>query len=345
MAIVLVLISHSTPHTEGGGLGVQIFFTLSGFLITALLLSELGRAGGVSYRSFYIRRLLRLYPALLLTLVLVAVLPDVYLIPGYDGVSDSRWITLPIALVYLTNFANALGVHMGYLGHTWSLAIEEQFYLIWPVVAVWLVRRDRFLKTVLVLIPLFALVRIAMYVAGVPSVPQWLPAQADQLLIGALLAFALRGGALPWWLGAHVAGWAALLVLAGLVTIGSVGTVGGMQGAFADLGGLLVCALASAVLIGHLVSSNGLLTRLFSIGPAVAIGRVSYGIYLLHFPIFQYVQHQRWAREQTYAVEFAATAVAVLVSWYVIERPTLRLKHRFEQVTPVGDPIATGLAT
>ena len=142
LAVVLVVLSHSVRHTEGGGIGVQMFFTLSEFLITSLLLDERARTGSVSLPNFYARRALRLLPPLLIMRALVAALPNVYRTP-LDGHSMSRLITIPLALFYMANFGNIYGEGMGYLAHCWSLSVEEQFYIVWPVVALGLLRRGR----------------------------------------------------------------------------------------------------------------------------------------------------------------------------------------------------------
>lgn len=328
LAIVLVVLSHSVHHTEGGGIGVQIFFALSGFLITSLLLEERAKTGSVSYRNFYVRRALRLLPALAAMLMLVALLPNVYVDPLRDGTSEPRYYTIPLTLFYVANFANAFDFHMGYLAHAWSLSIEEQFYFLWPVAAIWLATTRRFARWLLPLVLLFAMVRLAMYLAHVRGVVDLLPSQADQLLLGAGLAWIARDG-LPRWTGRLVAGWAALIVLGVLTLIGTA-THQGMQGPIALCGALTICGGSSVLLIAHLLTASRGLVRVFAWRPVVWVGRVSYGIYLFHFPIFQYVAHQRLSYGRTLVIEYAVLAAAVLVSWFVIEQPALRLKRRFE---------------
>lgn len=328
MAIALVICSHSIRHAEGGGIGVHVFFVLSGFLITSLLLQERAGSGRISFPNFYIRRALRLLPALLLLLVVVALLPNVYIDPARDGSSASRLITIPITLFYGANFANGLGLHMGYLAHAWSLSIEEQFYVLWPIAMVWLVVRGRFITALLVLIPAFAVLRFGMAAAHVKGTIDWLTSHADQLLIGSLLAWWVRAG-LPDWIRSSAAGAAALGTLLALTLTGSY-THQGLQGDFGLYGGLTLTAIAAAVLIAHLVAGHGPLLRVFGLTPLVWLGRVSYGVYLFHFPVFQYVAHQRLSSQAvTIAVEYTATAALVVFSWFAIERPALKLKPRF----------------
>jgi peptidoglycan/LPS O-acetylase OafA/YrhL len=131
LAIVLVLLMHAgIPfHGFGGGMvGVTLFFVLSGFLITSLIVAERRRSGHVDIRNFYLRRVVRLGPALALVAAFVAV-------AGITGVWSGPWVPgILTAATDTTNWANIDGVSTGLMGHTWSLSIEEQFYLVWPVV-------------------------------------------------------------------------------------------------------------------------------------------------------------------------------------------------------------------
>ena len=131
---------------HGGRAGVDVFFVISGFLITTLLLVERDRSGRIGLGAFYMRRVLRLYPALLAA-VAGALLLAYLKMPVFDASSASFDDTLegtPFALFYTMNLARAADWSSGgFLGHTWSLAIEEQFYLVWPVVVILVLRRRR----------------------------------------------------------------------------------------------------------------------------------------------------------------------------------------------------------
>ncbi len=332
--MVLILLAHTFGQAAGGDIGLNIFFVLSGFLITFLLLKEEEATGTVSFRDFYARRALRLLPALILALVIVALLPNVYTQP-IDGLSSSRLATIPITLFYGASIALAANYPMGYLDHTWSLSVEEQFYFLWPAAALFLVRRGRFLKGVAGLIAFFVVVRVLLYlVIGVRS-DNLLTAQADQFLLGAGLAWLATKREIPRRLASSGAAWLALGVLAVLTVWGSK-THQGVEGTFGLLGGLTLCGLATSVIVAHLLApGDGPLQRIFSWTPAVWIGRLSYGIYLFHFPIFQYVQHQRMALAPTVLVEYGVLVPVVLGSWFVVERPALRRKERF---SPLARP-------
>ena len=135
VAVLLVMLSHvAVPGFAGGGMGVDIFFVLSGFLITALLLEEMDANGRINVLHFYVRRALRLYPALLLMLLLFAVFFHIlrHALPHAETLESGKDIVL--AGLYLTDYAIAFGFQSknSLIAHTWSLAVEEHFYLLWP---------------------------------------------------------------------------------------------------------------------------------------------------------------------------------------------------------------------
>ncbi|HEY5820922.1 MAG TPA: acyltransferase, partial [Propionibacteriaceae bacterium] len=161
LAIALVLIRHAVPDLLGNGgiVGVVIFFTLSGYLITGLLVSEFDRTGRVSYGEFFRRRALRLYPPLLLLLAVYTVVELTT-----DRLHD-RWYlgkTLVTALTYTSDLP-LLPISPG-LGHLWTLAIEEQFYLAWPFLLVFGLRRWRLSRMLVVIITTFWLTTVATVV-------------------------------------------------------------------------------------------------------------------------------------------------------------------------------------
>ena len=140
MAIGAVVLYHSTGQPGGGGLGVDIFFVLSGFLITTLLVEEHDRAGGVSLRAFYRRRAYRLLPALIVMLgVVLVITKGAALVGAIAGIAYFSNILL----------ASNIGAMPSELRHLWSLAQEEQFYLVWPVALFFVLRAHRTLTIVL----------------------------------------------------------------------------------------------------------------------------------------------------------------------------------------------------
>jgi peptidoglycan/LPS O-acetylase OafA/YrhL len=329
LAIGLVLIAHAlgSSVSELGGLGVVVFFVLSGFLITALLLDERD-TGRVDLPRFYARRALRLFPGLACLLALAAVLP--WYFPGDDALSRPAAVTA--AVLYAANWVSG---DLGYLSHTWSLAVEEQFYLAWPVVLLALARRRPAFRIGLLIGVLLA-GRTAVDLT-LPGVPHATISHADQLLVGALLAVLWRTGrASP---GAAVT-WCCLAAFP--LAFLAVRDAGQVQTNV----GYTVCAAGTAVLVAHLMTREGLLRRAFSVPAAVLIGRVSYGIYLYHWPVFRGLRHvfvvHGWTSPADEGLRvvlaLTVTAAAVALSWRFVERPALRLKQRWAAVEPVSTP-------
>jgi len=199
IAIVAVMIYHASPSLMPGGFaGVELFFVLSGFLITGLLLREQQCHGRIHLGFFYARRVLRLLPALLLMLTIVTTFAWCVLPAGFG----SRTLTdALLALGYCVNWARAFDMRgASLLGHTWSLSIEEQFYVLWPITLILLVKRtgnSRSLTRVLGLSAAVAVIyRILMLTGGASGVRLYngLDTRADGLLLGCALAAALSSG-------------------------------------------------------------------------------------------------------------------------------------------------------
>jgi len=186
VAVLLVIGQHSSiPPFESAGTaaGVVAFFVLSGFLITALLLDELDRTHHIDLVGFYLRRARRLFPALFVVLIAV----------GFAYAAGGAWSyivsSVAPALLYVADIARASGNGMWLLGHTWSLAIEEQFYLLWPLALLFAPRRA-VVPALLVMVPLVIAIRLALW--QTPQAAYAPYAQADSLVVGCLLAFAIR---------------------------------------------------------------------------------------------------------------------------------------------------------
>jgi peptidoglycan/LPS O-acetylase OafA/YrhL len=301
IAVLAVLLYHSgVPGVPGGFLGVDVFFVLSGFLISSLLLQEIERTSAVSFGQFYLRRARRLLPALFGGLALSAVLVLVF---AHDAAAQYRQDAIS-SLFYVTNwwyvaqdlsYFEAMG-RPPMLQHLWSLAVEEQFYLLWPLVLVFLFRwRGR---------P--GVGRVALGVALASTLLMalgsfvWnLPASGDAsrlyfgtdthsmgLLLGAALATVWRPGALPRRVAtpAKAVLWAAALgaVAALFAILHSVGE----DSAWLYRGGFLVVSAVSAVIIALTCHPAIGFGNLLAVQPMRYIGERSYGLYVYHWPIF-----------------------------------------------------------
>src|SRR5438270_4005923 len=137
IAVLLVMANH-TGFFHAGRLGVDIFFVLSGYLITAILVAEFSAGGRIDLKKFYARRALRILPAVILLLVALNVFAAIT--QPREQVQTLRWDSLG-ALFYVANWLRAFGRDLGIVGHLWSLSIEEQFYLLWPVTLAFLLSR------------------------------------------------------------------------------------------------------------------------------------------------------------------------------------------------------------
>ena len=292
---VLAVVAYHLGYTQvrGGFLGVDVFFVLSGFLITTLLLLEHQRTGTVSLRAFWGRRARRLLPALLLVLLAVAVwewgTAAAYELPQrrtdllWALFYGSNWNLVATAQDYFAQYDTASLVR-----HTWSLAIEEQFYILWPLIVLGALRlaggRTRALLGVCVAgIGVSVAMMAVLYSPADPSRAYYgTEARVHQLLIGALLAVALaRSEAFrrPRRIGSAAAATGLVLLVVAIATLGD-GNTAYYHGVSA------LVALATALLVWGLeVAPYGAPARALGIAPMRWVGRVSYGIYLWHWPV------------------------------------------------------------
>jgi peptidoglycan/LPS O-acetylase OafA/YrhL len=333
-----VLLYHGgVTWSSGGFLGVDVFFVLSGFLITALLLTEWERTGGIAIVSFYGRRLRRLLPALLLVIAAVA-LATLVLAPS-SQLGQLRG-DLFSTFGYFTNWRLVVS-HRGYfdafaapspLKHTWSLAVEEQWYLIWPIVVIGLLkltrRTNRDLRPALVVVAVACLastvwMAILYSPGGDPSrVYYGTDTRAQELLAGALLAFlcVMRGRytlRAPWRGVAGVMGIVALLWTFTLFATVDDRTT------WLYRGGLLLFSFAVVLVILAAIQPHGILPTALSVTPLRWIGTISYGLYLWHWPIYVYATPTRIGLDGTplLLVRLALTFAVAIASYYLVERP------------------------
>lgn len=331
MAILLVLGVHTLylliPKYQGrflpgGFIGVDIFFVLSGFLITCLLLEEWQRQHRISMRNFYRRRALRLFPALW---AVMAVQLGYTLLEHDPLRSDLKG--LAAIFFYFGNWSWKFGaVIPANMAQTWSLAVEEQFYLVWPLLMVALLRaaNRRVMPAVMAgLIAVGFCSRLALWHLGVPwtEVGVQTEVRLDALMIGAMLAYLLKSG---WRPGRRIElyGWV------GTGCIAVVALTTRRESGWLFDGGYTVVALAAVLAICAALDDQRPLGRILSLGPLQVIGRLSYSLYLWHMLIFTAVERAWPTRPsvERLAVGWGLTAIASVVSYHVIELPFLRRK-------------------
>jgi peptidoglycan/LPS O-acetylase OafA/YrhL len=347
IAVCAVILFHCAPHVfTGGWLGVDVFFVLSGYLITALLVTEHQRTGTIALRAFYARRALRLLPALL---VLVAA-HFIYSLARPDSqLADVLW-THGVVLLYASNWARAFewNVDLGALAHTWSLAIEEQFYLVWPLLIMLLLWRKTSLRAASAITAFTALAvaawRAALFASGcgLERVYSASDTRCDGLLLGSAAAlYVLSGGQV-----ALTSRRARALGLTWIVvSLWALFTVD-FQSAPVYLGLLAAFTIGCAAVLPSVVTAPGRWTSAcLRWRPLVWTGQISYGLYLWNLVVIECVPFPAsWRlRLHTLAV-IALTFGLAALSYVLVERPFLRLKKRFAGAKlPAPEPVVPTL--
>lgn len=306
VAVLLVITSHAVnPDFEPmGAVGVTIFFVLSGYLITTRLLDEQQVTGEISRRRFYARRARRLLPPLAILLSAEV---------AWRLTAGFTLSPTVIAAAYGTNIAMAMGVDVSTLGHTWSLSLEEQFYVLWPLLLPIVMRRAP-VVTIACAAAASALTRVALFVLAPWPVSFFGPlTRADAILVGCALAVGIRQGWRPSASGLHTGVGVALLTACSF-TVGIPAAV------------VLIApaALASALLIARLVSARpGILGTVLAWSPLRQTGRISYGLYLWH-PLVLSLAHDRQLSVLPFTL--VGTFAIASLSWHAVEKPMLRVR-------------------
>jgi peptidoglycan/LPS O-acetylase OafA/YrhL len=330
LAVIAVMLYHGSGLAPGGFLGVDVFFVLSGFLITSLLLQEYRKSRRIEYGAFLKRRARRLLPALCVLLLGVSAYAAWVALPPERG--PLRFDALA-SLAYVTNWRFIFS-HTSYFGadgpasplrHMWSLAIEEQYYLVWPLIVIAVLRRHR--EAVVgvcaaLLAAGSAALCVVLYSPGAdPSrVYFGTDTRAQALLIGSavgVFAISARGSRMPL-LARRWLGWAGFIVV--------VFAVAGVHDTSTQVyrGGLTVAALAAAAFVfGVATTERTVLVAALSTRPLRYVGRISYGLYLYHWPVFVWLTADRAGvgGARLFILRFGVTFVIAAASYAFIERP------------------------
>ena len=337
LAVAAVLLFHGEVGVLSGGfLGVSLFFTLSGFLITTLLVTEQADRGRIDLAAFWGRRARRLLPALLLTLVGTVVFGAVLADPlqlarlRADALAGlgyvANWRFLASDQSYAEAFSQPSPVQ-----HLWSLAIEEQFYLVFPMIVVAALRRSRrvlFAVVAGLAVASAVLMALLHHPGGDPSrVYYGTDTRIAELLAGALLALLLTSRVGPalrergrWAVAVQVVGAAGLVVV-----LAAMGTVELDDGVLYE-GGMALFSLSAVAVVAAAVARRGLVPWVLDWRALRALGWISYGTYLFHWPIFLWLSPTRtgWDPWPLFGLRCAVTLTLATLSYRYLEAPIRR---------------------
>jgi peptidoglycan/LPS O-acetylase OafA/YrhL len=350
VALLIIMGYHfGAGWLRGGFFSLDIFYVLSGYLITGLLLSEYRRRRSIKLPAFWMRRARRLLPALLIVLVAVTLMvrfaEPAGLYPGYrlDAISALFYFSNWWQIAQSSNYFVASGA-VSPLTHTWSLAVEEQFYLVWPLVVLGVLHfSGTFVRglRVLLWVSMAGVVASALEMAllyqpasNTTRLYFGTDTHAQSILVGSALACALttiqlRRGAEG--MAPPARGVAARAVLVAMGMAGLAGTLAltytqnGSE-AFDYRGGILLSALSAAcIIVAAVCVPAGAVDRALSVRPLVWIGTISYGAYLWHYPIAIFLDAGRIGLGglPLLAVRFGATITLAALSYYLVERPVI----------------------
>ena len=365
LSVLAIIAFHSgLSWIPGGYYGVDAFFVLSGFLITALLLAEWGASGRIGLRRFWGRRARRLLPALFLLVavigIVMATMPGVFSTP--DAFENAFWTVFYGSNWYLVHTGVpyfSLSSQPSPWTHTWSLAIEEQFYLLWPIVLLVVLglgtrrggagpsrlnrachfrRRSAFIDRgrakrrrlhLLFVLACFGVLASAAEMAHLA--PHGYDARAyygtdtraQALLVGAAIAVGIKLWEKPVWLPRTMR-LASSLAIAGVAGTAVLWATTAETSTFAFRGGFLTASLAAgAVVLGCVVAPRSLVARLLELPPLPQLGRISYGMYLWYWPTLLATSGQRldWNPYELFVLRVVLTVAIAALSYELVEKP------------------------
>jgi len=345
---ILAVLAYHFDLLQGGFLGVDIFFVLSGFLITTLLADEWRRFGSISLPRFYGRRALRLLPAFWALLIVCAVWAR--FTPPAEAAA--RYKEIVLAGCYVINWTALHCSPTPVLGHTWSLSIEEQFYLLWPLMLFGLLRAGLRRRAILVVIGIgivaSAALRAYLYSLHRYGDPLWqenvyrlylgLDTRADALLAGCFVGLLTAWDLLPK--SRQSVSRCGLAAVISAVVLGYLMVRSRHAQHTLYCGGFtLVAVLVAVILVRLIVVPSRFARAVLESGPLVGVGRISYALYLFHMPIIAWLVpgYRGWKNPGSSLLALGVIFAAATASYFLIERPCLRLKGRLRRSAPMNE--------
>lgn len=304
IACVSVMCFHAAPTgiLGGGFLGVDLFFVLSGFLITTILIEEKVTSGRIDIWQFYLQRFFRLVPALLLFLVVYACFaPLVW--PGEPHLRDAA-----LAAAYVSNYTYPISGDPGYIRHTWSLAVEEQFYLIWPIATVLLLKSRSPIFILCLIWSIITLYRLSL--AAGDWIDYYFPlhTHASGLIAGAILALLFKNESFK---PRPLFGWISLAIIV-LLAFAAYIKKSTLTITFAEV--------ATVGLVASIMANRGCgKFTVLTARPMVLVGKLSYGLYLWHFPIAYYLRQETTQLASIFGT-LLLSFVCALISYWTVEK-------------------------
>ena len=330
LAIALVLITHANFQLGANGiLGVDIFFTLSGFLITSLLYNEFNSKGSYSVKAFYVRRFFRLMPSLILVVLFVFLYGIIFESPEIKSIITSEVI---FSVLYLSNLSWIWEAKNYLLAHTWSLANEEQFYIFFPVFFLIFLRRG---SSVLfgIFLGLLSLLLLFMKLFGVtgPIINSLL---MESLFFGCSASILFYSGKIKF----KISDFFTLILLVFILIVGVFPVQAYMQ-LYNSGGRGLVGLLSCFIIVGILQNPGGVVSRILSTPLTLIIGQISYSLYLWHVPIFRLFKiYSPFSPPINFISKFIFTFFISILSFYFLEKPLIRfgkkISARLNHVLP-----------
>lgn len=338
IAVISVIIYHLNENwLSGGFLGVDIFFVISGFLITGIIITEI-QQNSFSFKQFYTRRIKRIYPAFITVMALVSLIASaIFIYKDFDQLRK----TIELATAFLSNFY--LGLTQGYFDlsanenpvlHIWSLAVEEQYYLIFPLILILAYKKFREIKAlfIITLILFFILLATSFIPANFykevlhqPNIYYLSNLRFPELLVGSLLAIYHNLSASKQ----------ASNVIAILSTLLLFSCLFLMHNNIAFIPGVtLILPCIFTALIIHTTSQNNIIKLCLSNKAIVFIGKISYSLYLYHWIFIAfayYITGEKQINNQSIAIVTVLTIIFSVLSYYLIEQPIRKSKLNFKQ--------------
>lgn len=322
-AVIIVMMLHAHFQLgKNGIIGVDMFFALSGFLITTLLLEENRATNHISLKTFYIRRTFRLFPALYFMLSVISVYAFFF---TTGTTQEIVFKEIFASSIYICNICYIWGIKQMILGHTWSLGVEEQFYFIWPLIIILFLR---FFSTYKLQVTLFFFIPIIWIIKFTNQFPIVNALFYESLFIGCLFALLRWNGKLPKRIPNTITVLVfLLLVIVGIFPIPISIAIFGMNGRF------IFGVLTMIVILGLIGDPNSKVVKLLSARGIVFIGKISYALYLWHVPVFRwFFWHSTLPPIISLISKFIVTFILAILSLKLIEKKSVKFGQRLSKL-------------